>query len=94
MFDTTRWLTRQIARAAWAGARVILRQVSPEADGIFNLIIVLHQLCDGDWERLAATAGVDFDHVQGFLDYAATFLSNVGNYFVRAPSVAIFLRLE
>jgi hypothetical protein len=70
-------------RAAWAGTRIILRQVSPEANGIFDLIIALHHACDGQWEALSQRTGVGMPDIDRFLGYAATFLSNVGNYFVR-----------
>ncbi|KAL3464753.1 dipeptidyl peptidase III [Aspergillus heterothallicus] len=70
-----------MAKAAWRGTRIILRQVSPEANGIFDFIIALHQSCKGDWEQLAIAAHVSSEELQQFLDYAALFLSNVGNYF-------------
>ncbi|KAL4893275.1 peptidase family M49-domain-containing protein [Aspergillus ambiguus] len=70
-----------MAKAAWAGTRIILRQVSPEANGIFDLILALHRLCDGKWESLATHANVNIDELNQFLDYSATFLSNIGNYF-------------
>ena len=62
----------------------MFRQVSPEANAIFDFIIALYDGCDGDWERLATRANVGFQDVQLLLDYAATFLSNMGNYYVRA----------
>ncbi|GFF48981.1 dipeptidyl peptidase III [Aspergillus lentulus] len=69
------------ARAAWHGARIILRQVSPEANDIFDFIMALYHSCDGQWEQLARRAQVDMAEVEKFLDYAAVFLSNIGNYF-------------
>lgn len=45
--------------------------------------MALYSSCDGDWERLATLAKLDFRDVQLLLDYAATFLSNMGNYYVR-----------
>lgn len=69
-------------RAAWSGARIILRQVSPESLAIFDLIMRLREFCDRDWHRLARLEGVTEDDVSAFLQYAATFLSNVGNYYV------------
>ncbi|KAH1915288.1 hypothetical protein KXW47_003314 [Aspergillus fumigatus] len=59
------------ARAAWHGARIILRQVSPEATDIFDFIMALHHSCDGQWEHLARRAQVDMTEVEKFLDYAA-----------------------
>ncbi|PKY06621.1 dipeptidyl peptidase III [Aspergillus campestris IBT 28561] len=70
-----------MAKAAWAGSRIVFRQVSPEANDIFDFVIALYDGCDGDWERLATVAGVEFHDVQLLLDYAATFLSNMGNYY-------------
>ncbi|CBF81859.1 hypothetical protein AN5466.2 [Aspergillus nidulans FGSC A4] len=35
----------------------------------------------GDCDRLASWAGLDFHDFQLFLDYAATFLSNIGDYY-------------
>ncbi|KAF7126245.1 hypothetical protein CNMCM5793_002740 [Aspergillus hiratsukae] len=69
------------ARAAWHGSRIILRQVSPEANDIFDFIMALHHSCNGQWEQLARRAQVDMTEVEKFLDYAAVFLSNIGNYF-------------
>ncbi|KAJ5543131.1 hypothetical protein N7535_005560 [Penicillium sp. DV-2018c] len=68
-------------RAAWAGSRIIFKQVSPEANLIFDFVMALYNSCDGDWERLATRANLDFKEVQLFLDYAAVFLSNMGNYY-------------
>ncbi|RHZ46900.1 dipeptidyl peptidase III [Aspergillus thermomutatus] len=41
----------------------------------------LHHSCDGQWEQLARRAQVDMMEVENFLNYAAVFLSNIGNYF-------------
>lgn len=70
-------------RAAWSGTRIILRQVSPESLPIFNFILDLHSHCHGDWQSLCEDDGIPEDELNGFLEYAATFLSNVGNYFVK-----------
>jgi hypothetical protein len=62
------------------------------------MIIALYKDCDGDWQKLAAQSGVDYSDVEAFLDYAACFLSNVGNYYAsyqtRNPDGAVltFLR--
>jgi dipeptidyl-peptidase-3 len=56
--------------------------VSPEANDIFDFIMALHHSCDGQWEQLARRAQVDVTEVEKFLNYAAAFLSNIGNYFV------------
>lgn len=70
-----------MTRAAWSGARIILRQTSPESNNIFDYIIGLYQSCDGDWDLLAGEAGLGKDELEAWLDYAATFLSNIGNYY-------------
>ncbi|KAL4874337.1 dipeptidyl peptidase III [Aspergillus karnatakaensis] len=70
-----------MARAAWRGTRIVLRQVSPEANGIFDFILALYRSCKGDWGQIAAEAEIDGEDLSSFLDYAALFLSNVGNYF-------------
>ncbi|PLB46256.1 dipeptidyl peptidase III [Aspergillus steynii IBT 23096] len=70
-----------MAKAAWNGTRIILRQVSPEANDIFDFIMALYRDCDGVWERTTERGIVQPHELQNFLDYAAMFLSNVGNYF-------------
>ena len=69
-----------LSRAAWHGARIIMRQVSPEAEGIFDLILELYRVCSGSWEDFADKCGVSRSECINFLEYAGTFLSNVGNY--------------
>lgn len=68
--------------AAWLGARIILKQVSPEAPAIFDFILELHGVCAGKWEALVESGHIKSQDLSSFLTYAATFLSNVGNYFV------------
>lgn len=70
------------ASAAWFGARIILRQVSPESPAIFDFILELHRSCSGEWRSLIGP-DISEENLQHFLTYAATFLSNVGNYYVR-----------
>ncbi|KAH8427049.1 dipeptidyl peptidase III [Aspergillus melleus] len=70
-----------MAKAAWSGTRIILRQVSPEANDIFDFIMALYRDCDGVWERITESGSVQPHELESFLDYAAMFLSNVGNYF-------------
>lgn len=70
-------------RAAWHGTRIILRQVSPESSPIFDFIMELYRVCDGgDWKKLASKAKVSIKELRQFLEYAATFLGNIGNYYV------------
>ncbi len=70
-------------RAAWHGARIILRQVSPESIDIFDFILELYGSCSGNWDMLVAEEYINQEDCDAFLDYAATFLSNIGNYYVR-----------
>jgi hypothetical protein len=67
-------------RAAFAGAKIILRQVSPEAEYIFDLIIVLFKHCNGDFQSLFSSLGLTIEDLNFFLEYAAMFLDNMGNY--------------
>lgn len=71
-----------LRRAAWHGARVILRQVSSESTAIFDLIIELYSLCQGNWDSLTSRTGVSPAKMELFLEYAAVFLGNIGNYYV------------
>jgi dipeptidyl-peptidase III len=62
-----------------------MRQVSEEAIAIFDFIIELYHSCSGDWGQLRKQAEVQPTEMEEFLTYAATFLSNVGNYYVYLP---------
>lgn len=44
--------------------------------------MAMYRSCDGDWEKLATDTQVDSDEIHNFVNYAAMFLSNIGNYFV------------
>ena len=82
-----------MAKAAWSGTRIILRQVSPESNAVFDLIMRLYETCKdrfrGEWHHLADACEVPRADVDAFVWYAATFLSNVGNYYVRASTIQI-----
>ncbi|PNY21029.1 dipeptidyl peptidase 3 [Tolypocladium capitatum] len=69
-----------ISKACFAGTRIVLRQLSPESESIYDLILALHKSCSGDWTSLAAKAGVEDSELTSFLEYAAMFLGNMGNY--------------
>jgi len=56
--------------------------VSPESQAIFDFIIELHRACSGDWKSLIHGNIGEEEELQRFLTYAATFLSNLGNYYV------------
>lgn len=71
---------RSLSRAAFEGTRVTLRQVSPESEPIYDLILALYGACNGDWSSLAQKTQVSDEHLRFFLEYAAQFLGNCGNY--------------
>ena len=58
----------------------MLRQVSPESEHIYDFILALHKASAGDWKALAEKASVDEQGLSAFLQYAAQFLGNSGNY--------------
>ncbi|KAL3456799.1 peptidase family M49-domain-containing protein [Aspergillus heterothallicus] len=69
-----------ISRAAFEGTRVTLRQVSPESEPIYDLILALYHVCDGKWTDLAQKTNVSDENLRFFLEYSAQFLGNCGNY--------------
>lgn len=69
-------------RAAWLGTKIILRQVSPESEPIFDFIVHLHRSCEGNWEELRDQLSIPDDELTKFLDFAAMFLGNMGNFYV------------
>lgn len=90
--------THHLAKAAWFGARIILRQVSPESNAIFDLIMQLYETCkyhlQGQWHILAEACEIPQAEVDAFVQYAATFLSNVGNTMYDSLSLSTTLRLR
>ena len=73
-------VTDQDDRASFLGTRIILRQVSPESEAIFDLIVGLYRASLGNWKELQTRVGIDDGQLDAFLDYAGQFLGNVGNY--------------
>ncbi|KAI1176730.1 peptidase family M49 [Nemania sp. FL0916] len=69
-----------ISRASFEGTRVVLRQISPESEPIFDFILALHKSSGGDWKSLQTKAGVSDEDLNHFFNYAAQFLGNNGNY--------------
>ncbi|KAM0799747.1 peptidase family M49-domain-containing protein [Usnea florida] len=78
--DEQKLYAHHISKAAFYGTRIILRQVSPESESIYDLIVALYQHCSGDWDSLAKTAEVGKDELQLLLQYFTQFLGNLGNY--------------
>ncbi|PON21540.1 dipeptidyl-peptidase 3 [Trichoderma gamsii] len=70
-----------LARAAWHGSRIIMRQVSPESPDIFDFIMNLYRACDGKWDTLIAQCSITPEELTAFLEYAAMFLCNLGNFY-------------
>lgn len=75
-----RQYAHHLSRAAFSGQRTVLAQVSPESEHIYDLILSLHKTCDGDYDKLAEQTSVSKEDVTLWLEYAAQFLGNSGNY--------------
>lgn len=69
-----------LSQASFAGQRVVLAQVSPESIPLYDLILELHKTCKGDYKQLVDKSGASQEDVQLYLEYAAQFLGNSGNY--------------
>ncbi|KAK1826927.1 dipeptidyl-peptidase [Podospora conica] len=78
---TDKLYAHHLARAAWHGTRIILRQVSPESADIFDFIMGLHSACGGDWDTLTTRCEILPEELDAFLEYAATFLCNLANFY-------------
>ncbi|KAF2496247.1 dipeptidyl-peptidase III [Lophium mytilinum] len=78
--DKEKLYAHWISVACFAGTRIVLRQVSPDSEPLYDLIIALHKHASGDWKALQATAGLSDDDLAAFLGYTAQFLGNLGNY--------------
>ncbi|KAH7035302.1 dipeptidyl-peptidase [Microdochium trichocladiopsis] len=78
--DKQKRYAHHISRAAFEGTRIVLRQISPEAEAIYDFILALHKSCAGDWKALQGKAGISDEELSHFLQYAAQFLGNSGNY--------------
>jgi dipeptidyl-peptidase-3 len=72
--------THGFTRAAWHGTRILLRQTSPEGEGIFDLILTLNREVVGDWRMLLGISGLTEHDLDMLLEYFAMFLANIGNY--------------
>ena len=72
--------TDSLPSAAYHGTRITLSQVSPESPAIYDLIIKLQNNCGGDWSQFVDSGVVGQATVTHFLEYAAQFLGNLGNF--------------
>ncbi|KAK9461218.1 peptidase family M49-domain-containing protein [Lipomyces oligophaga] len=64
------------SKAAHFGTRVVLRQVSPESEAIYDLIISLYSSISGDFTKLH----LNETEREELLEYFSQFLGNLGNY--------------
>lgn len=78
--DKEKKYAHYISRASLAGTRINLRQVSPESEAIYDFIIALYKLANGDWKKVRSDAGISEDDLTHFLNYAAQVLGNTGNF--------------
>lgn len=79
-----KYYAHYLSRASHWGTRAILRSVSPESDGIYDLVLGIHAALGAPESnekyhdlldvKTSATA------VTHYLEYASQFLSNLGNY--------------
>jgi dipeptidyl-peptidase-3 len=79
--DMFKTYAHHLAQACWHGGRIVLRQTSPEAEGIFDFIIELHRACNGRWDDFRERC-LEQEDLDTWLQFAGSFLSNLGNYFV------------
>lgn len=56
--DRQKLYSHHLTRAAWQGSRIIMRQVSPEAIGIFDFIMNIRKSCGGKWQALVDDGSV------------------------------------
>ncbi|KAH6071110.1 dipeptidase [Parastagonospora nodorum] len=78
--DKEKLYAHHISVACFAGTRIVLRQCSAESEHIYDFIIALHKHCRGDYTALAKEAGLSQEETDAYLNYAAQFLGNLGNY--------------
>ena len=81
-----------LARAAWHGSKIIMRQVSPESPDIFDFIMDLYHACGGKWDTLVTQCNITSEELASFLEYAAMFLCNLGNFYVSSASCCWYQR--
>ncbi|VVT46966.1 uncharacterized protein SAPINGB_P001476 [Magnusiomyces paraingens] len=77
--DNDKHYAHHMSRASHFGTRVVLRQVSPESETIYDIILSLHATVKGIYDETTLKDASAQD-VQYYLEYASQFLSNLGNY--------------
>ena len=65
-----------MAKASFAGIRIVLRQVSFESEPIFDLIVRIHRTLNGEYPKGES----EIEQTALYLDYVSQFLANLGNY--------------
>ncbi|CAI9633927.1 unnamed protein product [Alternaria burnsii] len=78
--DKEKLYAHHLSVACFAGTRVVLRQVSPESEHIYDFIVALHKHTKGDYASLANDTGLSHEEIDAYLDYSAQFLGNLGNF--------------
>lgn len=78
--DKQKRYAHYISRASFLGTRVVLRQISPESEPIYDFILNAHKGKEGEWVQVQQKAGITEEELHHFLHYAAQFLGNNGNY--------------
>lgn len=78
--DKEKLYAHHLSIACFAGTRIVLRQCSPESESIYDFIVALHKHSKGDYPALAKDAGLSKVEIDEYLNYAAQFLGNLGNY--------------
>lgn len=74
-----------LSRASHHGTRAVLRSVSPESEGIYDLILTIHSVLGSpttneEYQKVLEKAGVSSETTTKYLEYASQFLSNLGNF--------------
>ncbi|MCJ1312893.1 hypothetical protein MMC25_006569 [Agyrium rufum] len=78
--DREKLYAHHLSRASHYGTRIILRSVSLESETIYDIILALYDSCKGDWKELQSSSGVSDGDFKAFVEYAAQFMGNLGNY--------------
>lgn len=76
--DQEKLYAHHMLRASHWGTRAVLRLVLPELEGIYDLILAIHERVGASTnEEYVAKLGAS---ATGYLEYASQFLSNLGNF--------------
>lgn len=72
-----------LSRASFHGSRAVLDSVSPESPYIYDFILLIHEKLNqphSNQEYIDKLSGIGKQDVTYYLEYAAQFLDNLGNY--------------